>query len=235
MCWIAKPPCRIRAKPFQQAVREALARADSSSSRADSGQPPDDLTRQLIADLLGRKLHGDSAVLARLEEFFSFRRRRMPERTKVQALVPEGGTVLHNQNGTAPGLWFCRSILASSAKPIVPRSSSCFPGARESFHPMFLNQVVPILKYNVPSRSPLCFSRVPNDHRPWGVPRRRENCPVPLAPLISRGLELGYCARLGEVDVRLAARSDGADALLREGEIVRSRIGRYIFGLNEED
>ena len=99
---------------------------------------------------------------------------------------------------------------------------------------MFLNQVVPILNTAFPLEAPF-VSRV---LRTTGLGESlvEEKIAGPLAPLISRGLELGYCARLGEVDVRLAARSDGADALLREGEeIVRSRIGRYIFGLNEED
>jgi nicotinamide-nucleotide amidase len=53
--------------------------------------------------------------------------------------------------------------------------------------------------------------------------------------LVSGGLELGYCARVGEVDVRLAARGHRAPDLVREAErIVRSLLGGLVFGVNEE-
>ena len=88
---------------IQQAVREAFSRADLVIATGGLGPTSDDLTRDLIAQLLGRKLVPDEAVLARIKEFFTIRNRRMPERTAVQALVPEGATVLQNNYGTAPG------------------------------------------------------------------------------------------------------------------------------------
>jgi PncC family amidohydrolase len=57
----------------------------------------------------------------------------------------------------------------------------------------------------------------------------------PLQPLIANGLELGYCARTGEVDLRLAGRGDGAGMLIAEAEqIVRGLLGRHIFGEGNE-
>src|SRR5689334_15419239 len=89
---------------IQQAVREALGRADFVIVTGGLGPTSDDLTRDLIASLLGRKLLMDATILAKLEDFFAKRGRPMPETTKVQAQVPEGAIVLPNAHGTAPGL-----------------------------------------------------------------------------------------------------------------------------------
>ena len=89
---------------IEQAVREALGRADLVIATGGLGPTSDDLTRDLVAQLLGKALREDAAVLAHIRGFFESRKRYMPERIKVQALVPEGAMVLHNPHGTAPGL-----------------------------------------------------------------------------------------------------------------------------------
>ena len=89
---------------IEQAVREALARADLVIATGGLGPTSDDLTRDLVAQLLGKELREDAAVLAHISHIFERLKRPMPERTKVQALIPEGAIVLHNPYGTAPGL-----------------------------------------------------------------------------------------------------------------------------------
>src|SRR6185369_16384291 len=89
---------------IQQAVREALARAELVIATGGLGPTTDDLTRDLIAQLLGKSLREDGDIVKHIERFFSARGRPMPARTRIQALVPEGATVLANPHGTAPGL-----------------------------------------------------------------------------------------------------------------------------------
>src|SRR5262249_24828345 len=89
---------------IQTATREALARADVIIGTGGFGPTSDDITRDLIAQLLARKLVEDPAVLAHISSFFEARKRPMPERVRVQALVPQGAIVLPNAYGTAPGL-----------------------------------------------------------------------------------------------------------------------------------
>jgi nicotinamide-nucleotide amidase len=89
---------------IQQAVREALAHAGLIITTGGLGPTSDDLTRDLIAQLLGRTLHEDAASLNKIKEFFEIGKRPMPERTAIQALVPEGAIVLANAHGTAPGV-----------------------------------------------------------------------------------------------------------------------------------
>src|SRR5437879_1584109 len=81
---------------IEQAVREALTRADLVITTGGLGPTSDDLTRDLITRMLGKDLKEDAVVLAHIKEFFDVRKRIMPERTAVQALVLEGALVLPN-------------------------------------------------------------------------------------------------------------------------------------------
>src|SRR3989440_788491 len=81
---------------IEQAVREALGRADLVITTGGLGPTSDDITRDLIAGLLKKELKEDPEVLAHIKMFFDVRKRTMPERTRVQALVPEGALVLPN-------------------------------------------------------------------------------------------------------------------------------------------
>ncbi len=54
--------------------------------------------------MLGRRLRHDTVASSHIQQFFTVRKRPMPERTRVQAEVPEGALVLNNPHGTAPGL-----------------------------------------------------------------------------------------------------------------------------------
>ena len=73
-------------RDIEQAVREALARADIVIVTGGLGPTSDDLTRDLVAQLLRKELREDAAVLAHIQHFFEIRKRPMPERIKVQAL-----------------------------------------------------------------------------------------------------------------------------------------------------
>jgi nicotinamide-nucleotide amidase len=63
-----------------------------------------------------------------------------------------------------------------------------------------------------------------------------ERVSQPLDALVARGLELGYCARPGQVDVRLAAHGPEAERIVSEAErIVTSRLGGFVYGADDEE
>src|SRR5271170_6479665 len=92
------------ARQIQAAVRESLSRADLVLTTGGLGPTSDDITRDLIAQLLGRELALDPATLARMEQYFGQRHRTMPASARVQAMIPAGARILRNDHGTAPGL-----------------------------------------------------------------------------------------------------------------------------------
>jgi nicotinamide-nucleotide amidase len=84
-------------------LHRALDRADLVILTGGLGPTDDDVTRDALSDVVGRPLveHGD--IVERLRQRFARRNLQMPEVNRRQAMVIEGGIVLENPNGTAPG------------------------------------------------------------------------------------------------------------------------------------
>jgi nicotinamide-nucleotide amidase len=214
------------------AVRESLGRADLVITTGGLGPTSDDLTRQVLAEMLGRKLHEDPAIVAHIQHRFAERKRPMPPSTRVQALVPEGALVLPNPNGTAPGL-------ALELKPNPLRAAGTaswlilLPGPPRELRPMFAASVLPLLEKIFPDREPV-FSRT---LRTVGLGESlvEERIAPKLQRLVSSGLQIGYCAHMGQVDVRLEARGAGRETIVDQAEgVVRGEVGDQIFGEGDE-
>ncbi|HKE88254.1 MAG TPA: competence/damage-inducible protein A [Vicinamibacterales bacterium] len=71
------------------------------------GPTDDDVTREAVAEALGRPLAEDEAITAFLRARFATRgfAMPMPENNRRQAMVPAGARVIQNPRGSAPGLW----------------------------------------------------------------------------------------------------------------------------------
>ena len=85
--------------------RQALARADVVMFTGGLGPTADDITREVVARVLGLTLEEDATILMTLRDRFARRGLAMPEINRRQAQVPHGASPLPNPNGTAPGLW----------------------------------------------------------------------------------------------------------------------------------
>lgn len=209
---------------IQQAVREALAAAELVLVTGGLGPTSDDRTRDLVAELLGCRLKEDPAIVEHIAKFFTVRGRPMPEATRVQALVPEGATVLPNAQGTAPGL----VMDAPGGRLLV-----MLPGPPRELRPMFLEQVMPALERRFPLEAPFHCRTLKTTG--LGESLVEERVAPPLAALVKTGLEIGYCARVGEVDVRFTARGRMGFYLITEAErIAREHLGGIVFGVDED-
>jgi len=116
---------------IRDAFREALGRAELVVSIGGLGPTEDDLTREALAELLGRRLILNEAILLGIQARFRRIGRQMPEINKRQAMVPEGAVVLENTQGTAPGLW-----LETDGRIVV-----LLPGPPQELKPMFTQEV----------------------------------------------------------------------------------------------
>ena len=118
------------------AFRVALGRADLIVMSGGLGPTQDDLTREALARTFGVDLVENAESLAAIQEMFARRNRVMPERNKVQALLPEGAEPLPNRVGTAPGVWMRRE----------GKTIACLPGVPSEMKIMWREQVIPRLK-----------------------------------------------------------------------------------------
>jgi nicotinamide-nucleotide amidase len=213
------------------AVQEALSRADVVITTGGLGPTSDDLTREYVARLLGRALREDAAVLEHIAGYFARRQRVQPASTKVQALAPEGAEVLMNQHGTAPGLW-----METPPGQFRPGNGSVLimlPGPPRELHPMFREQVLPRLRQRFPGQED--YAMVTLRSTGLGESRVEEILTPHLQPWLQRGMELGFCARPAEVDVRLAARGpEAAEWVQQARRVVERLLGPYLYGEGDE-
>ena len=220
------------ANEIQQAVRESLSRADVVITTGGLGPTSDDLTRELIAELLGKKLVQDPAVLAHIENFFARRNRPRPARTTVEASVPEGAAVFLNQYGTAPGLALrIEPNPFSAAKK--PAWLIMLPGPPRELRPMFDQSVIPFLQRDLAGETFVCRTL-----RSTGIGESivQDMVESELRSLMNTGLGVGYCARPGAVDVRLTASGASAPETVSAGEaIVQKILGPNIYGRNDDE
>lgn len=239
------------ASEIQQAVREALNRSDLVITTGGLGPTSDDITRELIAELLGRKLVENAEVRAHIENRFARLGRPRPTTTRVEDFVPEGALVFLNAFGTAPGLavavdddgrWKMEDGEAASRPSSIlhPPSSTLkrkwlvmLPGPPRELRPMFDRQIVPFLKREFAAKKFVCRTL-----RTTGIGESRvqELVDTDLQPLMKCGLDVGYCARPGAVDVRLTAAGAGSEDVVQKAEAVVQRIlGENIFGFDDEE
>ncbi len=233
---------------IEVATREALTRADLVITTGGLGPTSDDITRDLIAQLLGKQLRENASLVQHIEQFFASRKRPMPASTRVQAMVPEGAIVLPNPHGTAPGLamkveaggWKLENCdQTSSRSTLNPRPSThskwliMLPGPPRELRPMFNDAVVPLLHRVLP----LDGEYVCRTLRTVGIGESQvaDKIGGPLRAALAQGLDLGYCAHIGAVDVRLAAHGAQATQLVRAAEaVVREHVGANIFAEDDE-
>jgi len=220
-------------RDIELAVREALSRADLILTTGGLGPTSDDITRDLIAQLLGKKLSEDASIVQHIEKFFASRKRVMPASTRIQAMVPDGATVLANPHGTAPGL-------AMEVKPNPFRADGktswliMLPGPPRELRPMFNDSVASLLQRELP----LGGQFVCRTLRTIGMGESlvADKIEEPMRRFVERGMDLGYCARVGQVDVRLVARGDQASEMVREAEgVVREHLSKIIFGVDDDE
>ncbi|MFM7616918.1 MAG: competence/damage-inducible protein A, partial [Actinomycetes bacterium] len=85
-------------------IRSMLEVSDALIMCGGLGPTPDDLTREAIAEVMGVPLERREELVEWIANLFGGRGRQMPENNLRQADVPEGGDVIPNPIGTAPGL-----------------------------------------------------------------------------------------------------------------------------------
>jgi len=113
---------------IQDEREHILAALDEASTRAQIvivtgglGPTKDDITKHTFCEFFNDSLVQNETVLKHVEELFaSFISTPISEVNRQQAMVPSKATVLHNANGTAPGMWMQSNGVSFVSLPGVP-------------------------------------------------------------------------------------------------------------------
>lgn len=187
------------------------------------GPTTDDITREMVAESLGLDLYQDPQLLAWLQQRLQVRGIKWTAGIARQADVLPGARVLPNENGSASGFY-----LKANVNPRIP-SPHLFvlPGPPRELQPMFRKFAMPILKS-------ILEVSLPVKRRSYSIAGVGESLveeAIGEKVLAVPGIELGYCARPGEVEVRIIGQSG---AIQTADAIIRGELGVSIFSDNDE-
>jgi nicotinamide-nucleotide amidase len=206
---------------FSGVLRQAWGRSDLIIITGGLGPTQGDITRNVIAGMLGEELRVDPELKKEVMAFFRGRGIEMPENNLRQAALIPSAVGLRNASGTAPGWW-----VEKDGKIIVT-----LPGPPSEMQEMWQVQVLPRLE----SRSgAIILSRT---LKSWGLSEAKVDQLVsPYLPASNPTLAL--YARPDGISLRITAKAKTQAAaqkmlLARESEI-RGIMGQYIWGADEQ-
>jgi len=208
---------------IQSALADVSLRAEIVFVTGGLGPTSDDITREIVAGYLQLPLVEDAIVREGIRSRLAARRIPATKRIWRQALVPAGADVLPNENGTAPGLY-----LPANINPGVPLPHLfLLPGPPRELQPMFRNFVAPVLRRITAEskKDAMRTFRVANMGE--SIIEKKIDDLVLAVP----GIELGYCARPGEVEVRVIG---SAAAVAQAEKIIREKLGNAFFSASDE-
>jgi len=144
-----------RTVPDTDAIRQTLAELLPACEilfvTGGLGPTGDDITREMVAEVLGLKLEKSSDLLSSLQKRLQIRGIKWQASIARQADVPVGAQVLPNENGSASGFYLKPNINPRVLSPHV----FILPGPPRELQPMFLTFVMPVLRSIVPASAVL--------------------------------------------------------------------------------
>jgi nicotinamide-nucleotide amidase len=206
---------------FSGVLRQAWVRSDIIIITGGLGPTQGDITRNVIAGLLGEPLAVDPDLKKEVTDFFAGRGMDMPENNIRQATLIPSAVPLSNASGTAPGWW-----VEKDGKIIVT-----LPGPPSEMQDMWQIQVLPRLKAK---SGAVILSRT---LKSWGLSEARVDQLV--SPFLQKANPtLALYARQDGISLRITAKAaTEAEAqkmlFARESEI-REIMGKYVWGVDSE-
>ena len=204
-----------------ESVRTALDRADIVIASGGLGPTPDDITKEVISNVMGKKLVLDSESLGYIRGYFERIGKTMTKNNEKQAYLPENCIILKNNCGTAPGC-----IIESGDKAVV-----ILPGPPSELTRMYTESVKPYLKKKSGKKlftKTLHLFGIGESAVADGLSEYMKNQTNPtLAPY----------AKTGEVYLRLAAKAqngDEAEEIMKPMlDIIYGKYGEFVYSDND--
>ena len=217
---------------MEATIRQALERSDAVICCGGLGPTQDDITRDVIAKIMGVEMVRDDVIAAHIRNIFEGRGRPMPENNLRQADVPAGAQTIEQMPGTAPGL-VCPVTIDGADKVIY-----AVPGVPHEMREMMEGTVLEDLRRRSGETS-VIHSRV---IRTWGY--GESALAETLADHVDALDKSGHAtiafqaSGIEGIKVRVTAKAENHDAakeiIAAEVTLIRERLGDYIFGYDDE-
>ena len=203
---------QIHTKPLPKPLHSAIADNDIVLLTGGLGPTKDDVTKKVLVDFFEDTLVLDDVVLAHIKKMFAQKGIPFSHLNEQQALLPASCQVLHNEVGTAAGMWFDKE-----GKVLVS-----MPGVPYEMKHLMQEKVLPLLKKQF--ELPYILH---NTIHTYGVPESQmaiqlEQFEENLAPHFS--IILSYLPSMGRLRLRLSGRDFDLKALQAQHKTYEQEI-----------
>lgn len=206
------------------ALEGALTRSGVVLCSGGLGPTEDDITRECIAELLGRPLEFREDLYNSVLERFKHVRTKITENNKKQATLPQGAIAIENPHGTAPG------VLIEDPRGTI----LCMPGVPFELKPMMEEHVVPYLRQKSGLTGVLHYRVL----KVCGMGESRIDDAIGDIINAHTNPSIGLLASPDVVRIRIAARAEtvaAADALIDPVDAaISDRLAGAVFGRDED-
>ena len=210
---------------MKKVIREAIHRSQIVITTGGIGPTEDDLTREAIAEVIGRPLTFKPHLMEQIEALFKKRGFRMAEGNQKQAYIPEGAIPIENPKGTAPGF-----ITETSDGAIIS-----IPGVPFEMEYLVENTVIPYLRKRFDIRHQVIQYKV---LRACGLGESAIGLQIKDLMKESTNPSVGTLASMGDIRIRITAKAENpekASNLIQNMEKeIRNRLGILIYGVDNE-
>lgn len=207
-----------------KAFTDAQERSDFVFITGGLGPTKDDITKKLYAQYFNTILETDEKVLAHVKSFFDKRGREMNEANRQQALVPKGCFVIHNQSGTAPGMWMKKENTNFISMPGVPYEM------KDMMESIILPKIKTEYKLQHIYHKTVLTQGLGESFIAEKIEKWEDN-------LAAKNIKLAYLPQPGMVRLRLSISGNNFDeikkAVEKEIGILKILLKDYIFGYEE--
>lgn len=217
-------------------ILSMLETCDSVIVTGGLGPTHDDITREVVSEIMGSELVLDKSVEQNMRDIFAKRNRAMPENNLRQAMVSVGATAIENKKGTAPGL-ICPIILGGKTKHVF-----LVPGVPYELKPMIEEVIIPFI-VKLENSSNVIINRT---LKCWGAAESElsellddiifecENSNVKLG-FLARGIE-GIYIKLSTKTTRHPELVEGSipPEILKVEQKVFERVGKFVYAYDDE-
>lgn len=210
---------------MKEVLEHALSRADIVITSGGLGPTQGDITKEVSAEIFGRKMKLHAESKRRMEERFAQRHVVWTDNNLRQVTLPEGAEVFLNYNGIASGV-----VLENNGKYLIN-----LPGPPSEMKDMFERSLKPYLQRKFGFKH-VIVSKVLNT---MGLGESLLETEIKDLILAQSNPTLALLIRPAGVIIRITAKADtreqAEEMIAQTEDKIRQRVGQYIYAANDEN